>query len=246
MYEPDMVIPVRGHMPLVLEYKGCRLADIDRVNGAVWTMSESWCRAKESPLDQARDQAIALLNMLSAAQAPSLLVPGLVVFPFISEQEFEQELGELAVTLGLVFADDIALPDRFAARIVGTVPAAKVSPSQWNRFAQVLGAQDRWIVETDDESVAPSRRVTHTLAPTPVAVPEGQGGPGINILGYPGRPPTADELRAMMKIDEATSYTYLVATAGLERQPRKQKVLVASTNSKKTQACTSSAPKRRS
>jgi hypothetical protein len=222
MYEPDMVVALRGHMPLVLECKGCRLADIERINGAVWTMSESWYRAKESPLNQARDQAIALRHMLADAQAPSAPVPSLVVLPFIGRQQFEQRMGELALTPGLVFADDIELPERFAAHIIDAISASKVSPHQWNRLAQVLGAQDRWLVETDDEPVAPPRPATRPALPTPVAVPEGQGGPGINILRYPGRPPTADELRALINIDEATPYTYLVATAGLARQRRKQ------------------------
>ncbi|MGO4478695.1 NERD domain-containing protein [Massilia sp. 2TAF26] len=220
LYEPDMVVALRGYMPLVLECKGCRLADIERVNGAVWTMGESWYRAKESPLNQARDQAIALRKMLADAKAPSATVHSLVVLPFIGRQEFEQRLGELALTPGLVFADDLALPERFAARILDAVSNSPVSPEGWNRLAEVLGARDRWLV--DDEPMPPVRLASSSSAPVSIPVPQGQGGPGINILRYPGRPPTADELRQMLHIDEGTPYTYLVATAGLERRRRKQ------------------------
>ena len=97
-------------MPLVLECKGCRLADIERVNGTVWTMGESWYRAKENPLNQARDQAIALRKMLKDAKAPSATVHSLIVLPFIGRHEFERQLGEVALTPRLVFADDLALP----------------------------------------------------------------------------------------------------------------------------------------
>lgn len=70
MYEPDIVVALRGCMPLVLECKGCRISDIASINGAVWAMGESWYRSQENPVNQARDQAIALGTMLRAAGGP--------------------------------------------------------------------------------------------------------------------------------------------------------------------------------
>jgi hypothetical protein len=220
-FEPDMVVALRGGMPVVLECKGCRLADIEAIEGAVWTMAESWYRAQESPLNQARSQAIALSQMLARPGAKGAKVYSLVVLPFISRDDWEERFGALGITAAILFADDIALPERFAERIVAKASESTVEADEWNRWANVLGARDRWNVETDDTKPAVTQpRPPAAAAPTTLLL-EGQGGPGINILRYAGRPPTAAEIRTAVGIAPETPYTYLVATAALERQRRK-------------------------
>jgi hypothetical protein len=218
MFEPDMVVALRGCTPVVIECKGCRLPDIASIEGAVWTMAESWYRAQENPLNQARSQAIALSQMLAGPSRQAPKVHSLVVLPFVSRDAWNERFGTLGINGAIVFANDIVLPERLAARIVEVASECKVGPGEWNRFGRVLGACDRWIVDTDD-----SRPVTVPHRPRPIAeptklLPEGQGGPGINILRYAGRPPSAAEIRAAVGIAPEAPYTYLVATAALERQ----------------------------
>lgn len=223
MYEPDMVLTLRGYMPLVLECKGCRLRDIVSINGLVWTMVEPWYRAQENPVNQARDQAIALGSMLSGPDQRLPPVHSLVVLPFVSRAKWNERFGDLGITPGIVFADDIASPEAFAARIVAAASASRVSPEHWNRLAQVLGAKDRWAVAADEAPPPQRPRAPRASAALPVvAAPGDPAAPGIHILRYAGRPPTASELCQKIGIATATPHTYLVATAALERQRRKE------------------------
>lgn len=224
MYEPDIVVALRGRMPVVIECKGCRLSDIVSIHGAVWTMGDTWYRAREKPLNQARDQAIALGEMLRLRGAPSAQVHSLVVLPFIGRAGWEARFGSgLAISAGILFADDITLPECFATRILKVVSTSAIDPGPWNRLATVLGARDRWT-----EAPAPSAPMRPPVPRAPVrpsSVPsEGQAavGPGVTIVHYAGRPPTVDEICRTVGIDTSTPHTYLVATAALERKRRQE------------------------
>lgn len=143
MFEPNIVVALPGRMSLVIECKGCRLPDVLSVNGAIWTMGDTWCRAREKSANQARDQAIALGEMLRAHGAPVQQVHSLVVLSFISRAKWEGRFGgDLGITAGILFADDIILPERFAARLLKVVLTSAVDSGPWSRLATVLGARD--------------------------------------------------------------------------------------------------------
>ena len=226
MFEPDIVVAPRGTMPLVIECKGCRLSDIKSIQGAVWLMADTWNRAQENPFSQARSQAIALGKMLAGAGNSAPIVHSLVALPFIAREDWEPRFGALGCTPGILFADDIQSPGRLASRILGTARNSRLDPDQWNRFAEVLGARDRWAGDTPAASPVAAMRAPFAVRAAAVAtVPEGQDEQPITILRYGGRPPTAAEVANTVGIDldpdpsePQTPYTYLVATAALERQ----------------------------
>ena len=229
VFEPDIVVALRGYMPLVIECKGCRIEDIKTIHGAVWMMEDSWNRAQENPCTQARSQAIALTRMLAAAGIPASTVHSLVALPFIVRDDWDERFGKLNITAGILFADDIGSPDEFATRLIKTAQDSRLNPDQWNRFAEVLGAHDRLIDDTADAKPA---RALHTPSPvlnltTPTfAASDSDTEQPINILRYAGRPPTAAEIAKAVGIHLGTPeaprpYTYLVATAALERQRSK-------------------------
>ena len=226
LFEPDIVVAVRGTMPLVIECKGCRLADIKSIQGAVWLMGEAWYRTQENPFNQARSQAIALGKMLAGVGNSAPVVHSLVALPFIAREDWEARFGALGCTPGILFADDILSLERLAARILETARNSRLDPDQWNRFAEVMGARDRWAGDTPAQrpiAVTAAHAVGRTVAVA--KLPEGQDGLPITILRYAGRPPTAAEIADTVGIDLDSDpsapqrpYTYLVATAALERQ----------------------------
>lgn len=229
VFEPDIVVALRGYTPLVIECKGCRIDDIKAIHGAVWTMAESWNRAQENPCNQARNQAIALAGMLAAAGVPALTVHSLVALPFIARDDWEQQFGKLSIAGGILFADDMVSAEELNTRLTRVAQETRLNPDKWNRIAEVLGASDRWI---DSRVDAKPTRVPRTPSPavtltTPVFPDsEGEVEQPITILRYAGRPPTAEEIARAIgfsadKPEVPRPYTYLVATAALERQRSK-------------------------
>lgn len=229
VFEPDIVVVLRGYAPLVIECKGCRLDDIGAIHGAVWMMADSWYRAQENPFNQARSQAIALAKMLGAAGVWAVRAHSLVALPFIAREDWEGKFGERNITAGMLFAEDIASAEEFAARLIKTAGESRLTPGQWNRVAEVLGAHDRWLNDAVDARPTRMPSTAPPVAPltTPTfSVPQGEVRQPINILRYAGRPPTVAEIAAVAGIDSDTPevprpYTYLVATAALERQRSK-------------------------
>lgn len=225
LFEPDIVVALRGRLPLIIECKGCRLEDIKSIQGAVWMMAEPWNRAQENPFNQARDQAIALRRILADAGAPALTAHSLVALPFIARDEWVERFGALGCTPGILFADDLLSVERLDERILAVVRNAKLDPTQWNRFAEVLGARDRWTANGADARPARAPRVLSVVGEGAVVAAMSQDAAArpITILRYAGRPPTAAEIAAAVGIDGGAvgvsrPYTYLVATAALERQ----------------------------
>jgi hypothetical protein len=226
IFEPDIVVALRACVPLILECKGCRLGDIKSIQGAVWMMAESWYRAQENPFNQARSQAIALGRMLAGAGNPAPMVHSLVVLPFIAREDWEARFGALGYTAGILFADDILSPERLASRLLEIARKSRLDPDQWNRFAEVMGARDRWAA--DAPAARPVAATPAPVAARTAAVATGQEGEDelpITILRYAGRPPTAAEIAYTVGInldpdpsDVQRPHTYLVATAALERQ----------------------------
>ena len=226
VFEPDIVVALRGCAPLVLECKGCRLDDIKSIQGAVWLMAESWYRAQETPFNQARSQAIALGKMLAGAGTPAPMVHSLVVLPFITRENWEARFGALGYTSGILFAGDILSSERLASRILEFARKSRLGPEQWNRVAKVLGARDRWAADVPAARsvAATAASVAARAAAVATAQEDGDELP-ITILHYAGRPPTAAEIADAVGIDlnpdpsaVQRPHTYLVATAALERQ----------------------------
>lgn len=226
VFEPDIVVALRGCAPLVLECKGCRLDDIKSIQGAVWLMAESWYRAQETPFNQARSQAIALGKMLAGAATPAPMVHSLVVLPFITRENWEARFGALGYTSGILFAGDILSSERLASRILEFARKSRLGPEQWNRVAKVLGARDRWAADVPAARsvAATAASVAARAAAVATAQEDGDELP-ITILHYAGRPPTAAEIADAVGIDlnpdpsaVQRPHTYLVATAALERQ----------------------------
>ena len=217
-YEPDILLMLPGHVPLVLECKGCRLDQIEAISGSVWSMSSSWHRSEEYPITQARSQAVALGQMLGARNAAGIVVLSLVVLPFISADDWSRSaLAQAAHTDGIFFAEDLdsaSLRDR----VLGRLTKSTLDSTRYQRVLEVIGFGAR--SDPVAEPIPPTK-IPSATQPAQNPAPA-RGKPGvIRLLRYRGHPPTASELRAAAKLMPDTPYTYLVATSALERLRRR-------------------------
>ncbi|GEO12625.1 hypothetical protein [Microvirga aerophila] len=205
-YEPDILLVLPFRRLLILECKGCRIANIDAINGSVWQMA-GWYRTQEQPHSQARTQMFALKDMLRDRGIAGMPVEYLVALPFVSRKEWQERFGGLAAGDSILFTEDLA-PEALIRRIEAIQTHDMVDEASWGRLSEVLGSSDRWssggarvqgspTVNPDDRT-AIARRVT--------------------ILRYTGTPPSAQQLCSTIGIGLEAPYTYLVATAALERR----------------------------
>jgi hypothetical protein len=205
-YEPDILLVRPNRVPLVIECKGCRIDHVQAVHGSLWIMDESWNRPQERPLLQARDQAVALRRKIKSRGGRLGAVPSLVALPFVGRADWLKKFGNEAGIDGMLFAEDFS-HEALRRAVAARMDASPVDEGCARCIAEFVGA----------EYQAPGA----PLPPPRPGRPDGTGSERpICLLRYTGAPPSAAQLREAIGLEPDTSYTYLVATAALERHRR--------------------------
>lgn len=203
-YEPDVLLLVPQGSLLLLECKGCRIGDIDDIAGSTWSMSTNWYRREEHPAVQARSQAIELRRMFEGRGINGVKVQALVALPFVSAEDWRDRGFDVqASTGGILFAEDFDDPSRLRETLQRRLVAHSLDAPRYQRVMACLGG----------------KTLQEGAQQTPSDPPRSIG--TINVLRYSGRPPTGAEILQAIGIEPGSPYTYLVATAALERHRRR-------------------------
>jgi superfamily I DNA and RNA helicase len=145
--EPDILMLHRQMGLYVIETKGCRIHNIERINGQVWVMKD-WHSSQETPYAQAEDQMFSVLNKFKnesrLRKGRHDLIQGHVFIglPLISKSEWREKGLHLspASPLTIIFADDLE-PNALRARLQN-VPAEEkqetLTNDQWELALSVL------------------------------------------------------------------------------------------------------------
>lgn len=120
--EPDILILHRQWGLYVIECKGCKINNIQSIQGQVWLM-EDWYFSQETPYSQAEDQMFSVLgkfkNESCLRRGRNDLIQGHVFIglPFISKSEWREKGLDRspASPPTIIFADDLE-PDALRKR----------------------------------------------------------------------------------------------------------------------------------
>lgn len=143
--EPDILILHRQWGLFVIECKGCKIENIENINGPVWKMKD-WHSTQETPFTQAEDQLWAVLgkfkNESELRRGRHDLIQGHVFIglPFITRKEWRDKGldSSPASPLTIIFADDLE-PNALRTRLQ-QVPAEERQESLANeQWALALG-----------------------------------------------------------------------------------------------------------
>ncbi|MDM0115656.1 hypothetical protein QTI66_26135 [Variovorax sp. J22R133] len=204
-YEPDVLLALHLRSPAILECKGCRIEHIESIAGSDWSMREEWHRRSEHPAVQARDQSIELRRMFQSRGIQDVTVQSLVALPFVSKNDWSARGFDVqASTAGILFAEDFEDPLRLRKLIEQWLAKRAIDATTHRQMMEVLGGHP---VEVE--------------VVVPLPVPESARGE-IKILRYRGRPPSGEDILKLVGVNAGTPYTYLVATAALERDRRRE------------------------
>jgi hypothetical protein len=200
-YEPDIVLVLPGRAIVVIECKACRIENIGAIRGSTWEM-DSWYRAIEHPAVQAREQAISLKVMLERKGIAGITVNTRVALPFVTQIEWNAKLGAQHIAGDNILFQEQCQPANLAALASRLDSARSLKAEQWQRIAETLGAASPWEIQPAAE--APVHR---------------NACPGrLILLRYSGRPLTPAEIRSELGVTAESPYTFVVATAALERR----------------------------
>lgn len=145
--EPDILILHREWGLYIIECKGCKIENIEKINGPVWKMKD-WHSSQETPYTQAEDQMWAVLGKF---RNESLLRKGrhdviqghvFIGLPFIKRVDWEEKGLNLspASPTTIIFADD--LDPRALRTRLQTIPAEEkqeyTTNEQWKLALGVL------------------------------------------------------------------------------------------------------------
>ena len=145
--EPDILIMHRKWGIYVVECKGCRIENIERIDGAVWMMKD-WHSSQETPYTQAEDQMWSVLgkfrNESRLRKGRYDVVQGhvFVALPFVTRREWREKGLDLspASPNTMIFADDLE-PITLRKRLQ-EVPAEEtqdpLTHEQWQTALAVL------------------------------------------------------------------------------------------------------------
>lgn len=145
--EPDILILHREWGLYVIECKGCKIDNIERIDGPVWRMRD-WHSSQETPYTQAEDQLWAVLGKFrkesNLRRGRNDVIQGhiFIALPFITERDWREKGLDLspASPKTIIFADDL---DPALLRIrLQQVPAEEkqepITDEQWGLALAVL------------------------------------------------------------------------------------------------------------
>lgn len=145
--EPDILILHREWGLYVIECKGCKIDNVERINGPVWQMKD-WHSSQETPYTQAEDQLWAILgkfrNESGLRKGRHDVIQGhvFIALPFITKREWREKGLDLspASPQTIIFADDLD-PTSLRMRLQ-QVPAEEkqelITDEQWRLAIAVL------------------------------------------------------------------------------------------------------------
>lgn len=139
--EPDVVILHRQYGLWIFECKGCKIQNIQAIQGHVWEMS-NWYDSEMTPLLQAEDQMFAVQNKLNAQRETRGIVPCYfrVALPAVKRSEWE-ERDFYRHTESSVWVYEDLTPKalkKSIAEVVGNNPEA-LDDATWELAQKVLG-----------------------------------------------------------------------------------------------------------
>jgi hypothetical protein len=189
-HEADIVLIFRDVGIFVVEVKGCRANNIERIEGHHWHM-RNWTQELETPVKQARDQMFALkdwIDELSGLQN-ELRFYHVVALPFVDRAEWnERGFNQASIEEAVLLADDL-------------------SPTALREWIQTaLGSDSQSL--TDHQWAMVNEHIGHT----PDSTIDSQEP---SLYFYEERVPDAETVQGLME-GEAPNYTYVTATTALE------------------------------
>lgn len=205
-HEIDVLVVLREYGVFPLEVKGCRIENIDAINGNAWTMAD-WFRTTEAPCAQVDEQKFALLGLLTAAGLTGVPCAERVVLPFIAAAAWS-DAGYVGITsTQIVWTQEDLAPDRVRTWLDSVPGRRRLSDDEWVRIESLFG--------TGRTPSAPDARQS-VLAPSP---DEGIDLPAVRFLEFDGDPLSNEEVLDLIPAlrDEHISHSYIVATGALER-----------------------------
>ncbi|NEQ75928.1 MAG: hypothetical protein F6K23_24575 [Okeania sp. SIO2C9] len=146
--EPDILMLHKNWGLYIIETKGCKIENIEKINGQVWEMKD-WYSTQETPYSQAEDQMFSILgkfkNERKLRKGKYDVIQGHVFIglPLISESEWKRKGLDLspAAPLTIIFADDLQKPDSLRKRLT-KIPAEEkqefITDEQWKLALSIL------------------------------------------------------------------------------------------------------------
>lgn len=148
--EPDIVLlhPVIGLT--IIEVKGCRISDIESIDGYTWYMIESWYESEMAPLEQAKVHMYAVLDRLKLFRYGLLRKENgdckiysraFVALPFVTEQEWIQRFGShiSAPKNDVIFSSDLVNGDSLWRKLTSAIPKGMdLTEEEWNATTALL------------------------------------------------------------------------------------------------------------
>jgi hypothetical protein len=168
--EPDILIVHRELGILVIECKGCRIENIQSVQGHEWKMA-NWHSEIETPVAQAEDQSFVLKNKLDERRETRNLMTFhfYVALPFVSRSEWQSKGLNTPATQGVVLCREDLTHASIRSGIAERVrerPQRSISDEQWRSIKSVFGGtlpdQEPRNIPTQTPSTNPIR-VIHAI-----------------------------------------------------------------------------------
>ena len=145
--EPDILILHRQLGLYVIECKGCKIDNIERIDGAVWRMI-NWHSSSETPFSQADDQMWAILGkfrnepLLRKGRRDIIQGHAFVALPFITKREWKEKGLDQSPSAPptIIFSDELS-PEALRNKLQ-KFPVEEtqefVTNEQWNAALAVL------------------------------------------------------------------------------------------------------------
>lgn len=126
----------------IIECKGCRIDQIDSINGDVWNMID-WYQTKMQPLKQAEKAMYAVQNEIKKFLKQEIGRPlkinysHLAALPFITRQEWlDEEYDDLAQIRGAVLLEEDLTPEKLKQKLHNCVriKQSEISQEKWQKI----------------------------------------------------------------------------------------------------------------
>ena len=142
--EPDVLILHRDLGLWVFESKGCRIDNIESIQGHHWQMN-NWYRENEAPVNQAEDGMFAIKNILEKRRETRNLITSfnfLVALPFVSRKEWQSKgFDQLPCAQGVVLVYEDLVPGALREKLVKNSrnPQKHLTEREWELVTNILG-----------------------------------------------------------------------------------------------------------
>lgn len=143
--EPDVVFAHRNLGVWTFEVKGCRIGNIEQIQGYVWRMQD-WHSETESPFEQARGQMFAVQGILhrnrflfEALAANRIAFHAGVILPFVSQREWQDAGLDHQISGFVLFSDTMRGPNLRNVLRQCAADRTQLSEGEWMDLVKALG-----------------------------------------------------------------------------------------------------------